>query len=270
MNDVESPTSLKRRLRRMVGRVLRATPYIQRYFLSSADYRILTREQALAAQEASGGWLRAMTARRQQKAYEQLLGQMHAGQPRIDLAVAAEAVRATGLVHPSLLEVGCGGGYYSDVLATLVEGGVDYVGVDYSGAMIDTARAAFPGTRFEHGDATALAFADGSFDIVMNGVSLMHILDFEAAIAESRRVARHFCIYSTVPVFEKRATTYLGKHAYGAPVVEAIFNRAQLFGLFDRVGLDLVRTWLSIEYDVHPATQEHSMCETYLLKVRKR
>jgi SAM-dependent methyltransferase len=268
MSGADSPLTLKRRLRRLAGRMLRATPYVRRYFLSSADYRILTREEALVAQAAGGGWLRTMTAQRQQQAYARLLADMRAGHPRIDLEVAAQAVRATGLVHPTLIEIGCGGGYYSEVLDTLVEGGVDYAGVDYSSAMIDTARAAFPSRRFERGDATRLDHPDRSFDIVMNGVSLMHILDFETAIAESRRVARHFCIYSTVPVFEERPTTYLRKHAYGAPVVEMIFNRAELFAIFDRHGLDLMRTWPSIDYDVHPATLEHSLCETYLLKVR--
>jgi ubiquinone/menaquinone biosynthesis C-methylase UbiE len=186
----------------------------------------------------------------------------------VDLVVAAEAVRATGLPRPTLLEVGCGGGYYSEVFETLLEGNVEYTGIDYSQAMIETARAAYPGRRFEHGDATALAFRDSAFDVVLNGVSLMHILDFEAAIAESRRVARRFCIYNTVPVFTDRPTTYLRKHAYGAPVVEIIFNRAELFGHFERVGLELVRSWPTIEYDVHPVTPEHSLCETYLLKVR--
>jgi SAM-dependent methyltransferase len=258
--------SLYRRFRRIGGKLLRKTP-LARLLLPSADYRLLTRDEALAAQGATG-WLRGLTARRQQKAYEGLLQQMAAGQPRIDLVVAAEAIRATGLERPSILEIGCGGGYYSAVLDILLDRSFDYRGIDYSPAMVETARRAFPGRDFTVGDACALAYPDGAFDIAFNGVSLMHILDFEKAIVESRRVARRHCLYHSVPVFADRPTTYLRKYAYGAPVVEVIFNRGELLDVFERAGLRLVATWDSVPYDVHPVTPEHSKCETFLLEVR--
>ena len=37
------------------------------------------------------------------------LRQDDAGEPRLDLKVAAEAIAATGIPHPRVLEVGCGG-----------------------------------------------------------------------------------------------------------------------------------------------------------------
>jgi len=263
------PPTLKRRLRRLAGRVLRAMPVVRRWFVASASYRILTREGAIAAQRNAGGWLRSVTAQRQQRAFEQLVAGMQAGAPRIDLKVAAEAVTATGLRRPSLLEIGCGGGYYSEILEAMVAGGVDYTGIDYSAAMVETARAAFPRQRFETGDATALRFGDASFDIVFNGASLMHILDYPAAIAEGARVARKYCIYHSLPIYDDRGTTYLRKHAYGAPVVEVVVNRTELYGLFERGGLRLIRAWPSVPYDVHPATPEHSSCETFLLAVTR-
>ena len=41
---------------------------------------------------------------------------MKDGEPRLDFRIAAEAVAATGLSNPRLLEIGCGSGYYSEVL----------------------------------------------------------------------------------------------------------------------------------------------------------
>ena len=126
---------------------------------------------------------------RQERAYLALIGDMKNGEPRLDFTVAAEAVMATGIAAPRLLEVGCGSGYYSEVFADLVPGGVGYTGIDYSEAMIARARARYPSTAFEVADATRLPYPDDAFDIVFNGVSLMHIIDYQAAIREAARVA---------------------------------------------------------------------------------
>ncbi len=76
-----------------------------------------------------------------------LIAAMKHGEPRLDFTVAAEAVAATGIVKPRLIEIGCGSGYYSEVFAELLPGGVDYTGIDYSDAMIARARAHYPSDR---------------------------------------------------------------------------------------------------------------------------
>lgn len=246
--------------------VARRIPWVRRHLFSSTDYKVITRAQAY--EQPASGWGRSLTAYRQDRAYSALLRQMMAGSPRVDLRAAVEAVRATGIARPSILEVGCGGGYYRQVFAHMLDTEFDYVGVDYSAAMVEAARRRCPTTRFEVADACKLPFADGSFDIVFNGVCLMHILDFEQAIREGRRVAKSFCIYHSVPTLMERGTTYLSKYAYGSPVVEVIFNRAELFSLFDAHGLESVMSWPSIEYNLHSVIGERTTCETFLLRVR--
>src|SRR5260370_28214260 len=193
---------------------------------------------------------------------------MQNGEPRIDFMVAAEAVAATGIANPRLLEVGCGSGYYSEVFATLLPSGVRYTGIDYSDAMIARARARYPSTVFEVADATRLPYADRAFDIVFNGVSLMHIVDYQGAIREAARVATHYCIFHTVPVFDDYRTTFLTKYAYGAPVVEIIFGKQELMSLCDEAGLRLEREWACIPYDVSEVTGQHSTTQTYLFAKR--
>src|SRR5205085_7187691 len=139
-------------------------------------------DEARAAATTSTGWLAARTVRRQEAAYRNLIADIRGGEPRVDLRIAAEAVAATGIEAPSLLDVGCGSGYYAEVLATLVPGGVRYTGIDYSQVMIDRARTNYPSATFAVADATRLPYPEGSFDIVFNGVSLMHIIDYQAAI----------------------------------------------------------------------------------------
>jgi ubiquinone/menaquinone biosynthesis C-methylase UbiE len=252
--------------RKCVGKIIRLSPWLRRQVFASIDYRVVSRDEAMKS-ESIAGWTSARTARRQADAYERLLRQLHAGEPRVDLAVAAEAVRATGLTRPSILEVGCGGGYYSEIFETLLGGAFDYRGLDYSAAMVESARRRYPLRDFFVGDAYRIDLPDDSADIVFDGVALMHLLDRDKAISESARVARSFCIYHSVPIFDDGPTTYLHKFAYGSPVVEAVFNRDELLRSFDRHGLSVVRQWPSIVYDVYPVTPHHSHSETFLLRV---
>jgi len=254
------------RIVRQIGKhLIKATPILRRHLLASTDYRVLGGpEEARALAASSGGWLSARTVARQERAYQGLISAMKRGEPRVDFKVAAESVAATGIVKPRLLDVGCGSGYYSEVFATLVPGSVSYTGIDYSEAMIARARAHYPSAVFEVADATRLPYADSAFDVVFNGVSLMHIINSEAAIREAGRVAARYCVFHGVPVFHDNPTVFLRKYAYGAPVVEAVFGKQELLTLCRDAGLRLEREWPCIPYDVHEVTGRHSTTETYL------
>jgi SAM-dependent methyltransferase len=261
---------LPRIIRQIGKRVVKASPILRRHIMSSSDHRVLAGlEEARCATASAGGWLAARTVARQERAYRGLIADMKRGEPRIDFRVAAEAVDATGIAHPRLLEVGCGSGCYSEVLATLLPNRVGYTGIDYSQAMVARARTHYPSTAFDVGDATRLPYPHGAFDIVFNGVSLMHIVDYRAAIAEAARVASRHCIFHTVPVFDGYRTTFLRKYAYGAPVVEIIFSKPELISLCQNAGLRLEREWACIPYDMHEVTGHHSTTETYLFSTEQ-
>lgn len=254
--------------RRLAAHIIRSIPILRRQILVSTDYRVLSgADEARRLQATSSGWFANRTALRQERAYQRLILAMKQGEPRLDLRIAADAVAATRVDNPGLIEVGCGSGYYSEVFADLVPGGLRYTGIDYSEAMIARARQRYSSGAFEVADATRLPFDDDSFDIVFNGVSLMHIIDFEAAIREAARVAGRYCILHSVPVFGAHDTTYLQKYAYGAPVVEIVFNKAHLLSLCEASGLRLDRQWQGIPYDVSAVTGHPSWTETYLFKV---
>jgi SAM-dependent methyltransferase len=258
------------RLVKQIGKhVVQATPFLRRHILTSTDYEVLDgAQEARETQASSPGWLASRTVARQERAYRNLIAAMKRGEPRLDFTVAAEAVAATGLTKPSLIEIGCGSGYYSEVFAVLLPGCVAYTGIDYSTAMIARAQAQYAAVQFEVADASRLPYPDARFDIAFNGVSLMHIVDYAAAIREAARVAARYCILHTVPVFDDHRTTYLRKYAYGAPVVEIVFGRAELMSLCTESGLHLERTWSCIPYDVAGVTGHRSTTETYLLSKR--
>jgi SAM-dependent methyltransferase len=260
---------LPRIIRKFAGGVIRSTPILRRQILSSTDYRVLSGvDEARQTTATSAGWLASRTVMRQERAYRTLIAAMKRGEPRLDFSIAAEAVATAGIANPRILEVGCGSGYYSEVFATLLASAPLYTGIDYSDAMIVRARACYPSATFEVADATRLPYADGAFDIVFNGVSLMHIIDYQAAIREAARAAARYCIFHSVPVFDNYRTTYLRKYAYGAPVVEVVFGKPELMSLCQDAGLRLKSEWPGIPYDVFGVTGHRSGTVTYLFAVK--
>ncbi|MBI2240491.1 MAG: FkbM family methyltransferase [Magnetospirillum gryphiswaldense] len=227
-------------------------------------------ERPLALDMSRGGWLFPDVAERQEQAFAHLLEQMRSGSPRRDLVVAAESLAATGLDRPSVVEVGCASGYVADALEHQLGRSIGYIGLDSSVAMIDLARRLRPKREFLVSSATALPFADDEVDVVFNGVSLMHTVDYVRAIAEAARVARAYCIFHTVPVLERRPTTYLRKLAYGRALVEVCVNEAELLTLFETFGLRVEQTWDSIPYDLGFLLGESTRTRTYLCAVEAK
>jgi SAM-dependent methyltransferase len=232
---------------------------------TSAEYVLI--EPALGLPAGLDGWRDPAVAERQDSAFQGVLQEMYAGRPREDLLAAAEALRRSGRVDGSLLEVGSGSGYYSEILSYLLQRPIRYVGLDYSHAMVELARRRYPSQRFLVGDAAALPFANGAFDVVLNGVSLMHTVRYGAAIAESRRVTRRWCIFHTVPVLQCRRTTLLRKRAYGQPTIEIIFNEGELAALLQRSGLEIRHVAASVPYDLKAVVGEPTLTRTYLCEI---
>lgn len=231
---------------------------------ASYGYQIIEGEVPV---ELSTGWKGPAVAERQQAAFTPLLRKMYEGKRREDFVALATAVQMTGLEDPLILEVGCGSGYYSEILSYLLGRPVRYVGLDFSPAMIHLALERYPDRTFVVGDAMALPFPNGAFDIVLNGVSLMHIPNYKAAITESRRVARRWCIFHTVPVLQRRKTTVLRKKAYGEPTIEVIFNEGELYYLLDQDGLVVRHVLDSIPYNLEAVLGEPTVTKTYVCEV---
>jgi hypothetical protein len=86
-------------------------------------------------------------------------------------------------------------------------------------------------------------------------------------MAESRRVARRWCIFHTVPVVQRRPTTIMRKFAYRSPVLEIIFNEPELLGLISDSGLVVRNTLESMSYEIADVLGERAMTLTYLCEV---
>ena len=88
-----------------------------------------------------------------------------------------------------VLDIGVGGGRTVAALRAISD---DYLGIDYSPAMVASCRERFPGVRFEHADARGMAqVADGSIFLAVfscNGIGMVSHEDRLRILREVHRV----------------------------------------------------------------------------------
>jgi SAM-dependent methyltransferase len=173
----------------------------------------------------SGAWHANVLPRRQRQLVDRQLADFRRGAPVDVFDVMVKALRqlpesADGM---SLLEVGCSSGYYAEVLE-IAGMNIAYAGCDFSNAFIAMARQKNPTLRFDVEDATALSFKDDAFDIVVSGCCLLHIPEYERAVAQAARVSRRYAIFHRTPVVMGQPERRFRKLAYGVEMVENPFQ----------------------------------------------
>ena len=161
-------------------------------------------------------------------------------------AVFVDAVGALvdelGLPHPArLLDVGCGTGHYSELLARFFPDRIDYTGCDYAPAMIEAARARWPGRTFVVNDlfdnkldldAFDVLFASALVDVVPAWEDALEILFATKAPHVLLHRQRTTGGVSTV----RRAAGYPGQKTY-----RTYINVAQLETIAARHGREITR-----------------------------
>jgi SAM-dependent methyltransferase len=208
----------------------------------------------------------ARAARRQDAAWRPIVAEAIAGRPRDDviaLWACLDDLPARGV--DSLLEVGCGGGYVSELIAHHAPS-IAYRGIDLSESMVEIAREHYPNREFTAGSAYALPDADASVGAVLDGVALIHMSQWRDALAEYRRVARSAVVLHGLTLAET-PTTRFAKYAYGQPSMELVFNRAELLEACTQLGLTLTSSHPSLEYDLSDVLGIESVCESWVLSV---
>lgn len=227
----------------------------------SSNYVSLQGKEADAeGRRLLNSWQDDSLPQRQRELVDQQLLQYRSG-VRIDVFdIFVESIRnLPNLGLPAtLLEVGCSSGFYSEVIK--ISGlQIKYSGCDYSDAFIRLAKERHPSIDFAVEDATAMDYADSSFDIVVSGCCLLHIPEYVKGIEEVARVTRRYAILHRTPVVWGQPEQWYRKNAYGIETVEIHFNEPQFLALLAKHGLELIATYtLSEEYVGASLIQGHA------------
>ncbi len=135
-----------------------------------------------------------------------------------------------------VLEVGCGTGL---ILARVAHFASAAAGIDISGGMLAKARERQ--LSVAQGLATALPFADESFDCTYSFKVLPHVEDIETALSEMARVTRKGG-YVLAEFYNPRSLRYLIKKLKPPSAVSAQTNDEAVFTRYD--GIDEIRSYL--------------------------
>lgn len=184
--------------------------------------------------------------------------------PTSPMAIACQLVKSTNLNQPSLLDVGCSTGYYYEVFRNS-DIRLDYQGCDYSANFIKHARQLYPQAEFKICDALSLDYPNQQFDIVFSGGCLLHIIDYEQAIAETARVAKSWVIFHRTPIIHQRSTTFCKKIGYDLEMLEIIFNEREFVSLLTKCGLAINQIITGGAYQI-PRIDEPVFTKYYLTK----
>ena len=116
-------------------------------------------------------------------AYQRFMG-------RYSDRLSHEFVRAAGVAPgQQVIDVGCGAGALTAVLAEIVGAG-NVAGVDPSEPFVAEARARVPGADLRVGPAESLPFEDGMFDAAVSQLVFHFVQDPARSVAEMRRVTK--------------------------------------------------------------------------------
>lgn len=236
---------LKALLKRMLGWVRPPAG------VSSNYVQLKEGEAEEAASRLRAAWQAEELPRRQRELVDGQLSAYRRGEPVDVFDVMTRALRAlpSDVRGMSVLEVGCSSGFYSEVF-DIAGLGVTYAGCDYSDAFIALAHQKYPALRFDVEDATAMNYGPDAFDVVISGCCLLHIPEYQAAVAETARVARRYAIFHRTPVVVGQPNKYYRKQAYGVETVEIHFNEPQFLDLLASCGLELIATY-TLDESVH-------------------
>jgi SAM-dependent methyltransferase len=147
-------------------------------------------------------------------------------------AVILSLLRGTGLARPRILDLGCGRGRLTAMLADLGPA----TGVDLSGEAIAAARARWPEAQWIAGDLFAVDLPRGTFDAVVSQEVIEHVEDQARYLDVAADALRPggFLVLTTPNRWVQERRSRAEHEAWGLQPIEKWLDRAELRRLIER------------------------------------
>ena len=150
----------------------------------------------------------------------------------------------------TFLDFGCGVGHYSELLERRYPGRFDYTGYDYSEAMIESARAEWPGREFVVQDVFAPGLDLGSYDLVLASALVDVTEDYERALDALLGSGGRFVLLHRQQVTEGTSRVEVVPGYPGQTTYRSYVNRADLERIAARHGRTILASFL-VQEDIH-------------------
>jgi SAM-dependent methyltransferase len=147
--------------------------------------------------------------------------------------------------RPTALDVGCGPGMVMELFSPMLE----VKGLDIDPTMVHRARE--QGLNAFLGDASALPFEDGSFDIAYCSFTLLWVKDPQKVIREMVRVSRRFVVCLAEPDYGGRISHPKEVADLDRYLVESLVDEGADPFIGRKLGTMLERAGLEVEMGVH-------------------
>jgi SAM-dependent methyltransferase len=151
---------------------------------------------------------------------------------------------------PRFLDFGCGIGHYSELLERRYPGRFDYTGYDYSEAMVDAARAEWPGRDFRVNDLFAEGIALDSYDVVLASALVDITQEYERALEVLLGSGARFVLLHRQQVTERRSRAKVVPGYEGQTTYRSYLNRTDLERLASSHGRSILASF-DVQDDIH-------------------
>lgn len=232
---------------------------LTKFFFVSSGYKLINKETIKKERLTENPWGKK-ASKRQAKIWRRLVLN---NTRRQDLIALNQALLSTNKTTGLLCEVGCGSAYLLDFINLNESRNFQYFGVDLSLEVlkISNHRGVLTQSRsFE------LPFKRNTFDILLDGATLIHILDWEKSIKEYARVTKKILILHSLTISPINENIYLRKYAYGQPVSEIIFSKSLLLNTCRDNGLVLKHIFEGDSYTAGNIATKNVFSQTWLLE----
>ena len=226
-------------------------------------------KRLLTAADLASAWIEPHIPEAQAKSVPADLSKYRAGHSIEAFDALADCLRATRLLcaQKSILEVGCSGGYLSEVVLDIYPD-CQYSGCDISPAFIDYAKMTYPKLSFKVSDACKLEYETSSFSLVISGCVILHVPEYHIALTEAVRVSKRYIILHRTPVLSNSKEIWYLKRAYGVEMIEIHFNEDQLIKLMNDLDCRLLHERI-ISRRYSPSMNSRLESKTYLFEKLK-